>query len=81
VLARSGEDQFLELGLLLIVTGFFVGIFFLSLTIALGRESSIASSLPESLVTGAALSALLFVMFVLIRRVKRFVAPKEPSSL
>jgi hypothetical protein len=70
--ARS-DDQFLELGMLLIVTGFFVGIFLLSLTIVLGRESAIASSPPLSLTSGAALASLAFVMFVLIRRVKRFV--------
>jgi len=70
--ARS-DDQFLELGMLLIVTGFFVGIFLLSLTIILGRESAIACSLPMSLISGAVLAGLAFVMFVLIRRVKRFV--------
>ena len=70
--ARS-DNEFLELGLLLIVTGFFVGIFLLSLTIVLSRESAITSSLPMSLTAGAALSGLLFVTFVLIRRVKRFV--------
>lgn len=67
------DDEFLELGLLLIVTGFFVGIFLLSLTIVLGRESAIASSIPMSLTSGAALASLLFVMFVLIRRAIRFV--------
>jgi hypothetical protein len=70
--ARS-DDGFLELGLLLIVTGFFVGIFLLSLTIVLGRETTIASSLPIGLASGAALSGLVFVTFVLVRRVKRFV--------
>jgi len=70
--ARS-DDQFLELGLLLVVTGLFVGIFLLSLTIALARESTIASSLPMSLASGAALSGLLLVVVVLVLRVIRFV--------
>jgi len=70
------EDVFLELGLLLIVTGLMVGVLFLSLVIVLARGSTIMSSSPQVLVSTAALSCLLAVVLVLVRRLKRLVASR-----
>jgi nitrate reductase gamma subunit len=67
-------DDFLEFGLLLAVTGLFVGVFLLSLTIVLARVSTTAASPPSTIVGVAALACLLAVVLVLLRRVRRLVA-------
>ena len=69
----GNEDVFLELGLLLIVTGLMVGVLILSLAIVFARESTIVSSSPLMLASAAAVSGLLAVVFVLLRRLKSFI--------
>jgi hypothetical protein len=69
-------DVFLELGLLLIVTGLMVGVLALSLVIVLARGSTIVSSSPQVFVSAAALSCLLAVVLVLVRRLKRLIASR-----
>jgi len=68
------DDEFLELGLLLIVTGFMVGILILSLVIVLMRGARVESPPSLALASAGALFALLVVVFFLVRRVLRFVA-------
>jgi nitrate reductase gamma subunit len=67
-------DDLLEFGLLLIVTGLFVGVFLLSLTIVLARESTRAASPSLTIVGVATLTCLLAVVLILLRRVRRLVA-------
>jgi len=66
----SGE-RFLEIGLLLIVTGMFVGVLLLGLDLVLARESSAAPPALVTMVSVLALSAVLGVVLLLVRRVKR----------
>jgi hypothetical protein len=70
----GNQDVFLELGLLLMVTGLMVGVLILSLAIVFARESTIVSSSPLTLATAAAVSSLLAVVFILVRRLKRFIS-------
>jgi hypothetical protein len=77
---RNREAEFLELGLLLIVTGLMVGVFMLSLAFVLARESTLVSSSSLALVIAAALSGLFAVVFVLIRRVKRLMGRDSVKS-
>jgi hypothetical protein len=66
----SGE-KFLEIGLLLIVTGLFVGVLLLALDLVLARESKVVSSVFASVVSLLALAVVLAVVFFLVRRAKR----------
>lgn len=69
--AGEADNLYLELALLLMVTGLFGGVLIISLAIVLGRESTIASSMSLALATGAAIICLLAVVLVLIRRLWR----------
>ena len=67
------ESDFLELGLLFIVTGLTVVLVIASLIVVLTNESTIMSSEPLIFVSAAALSGLMALVFLFIRRVKRFI--------
>ena len=70
---KTQGDILLELGLLLMVTGLFVGVFVLSLVIVLSREAVITSSLSLMVATFGAVATLLAVVLVLLRRLVKFI--------
>ena len=70
----KSDEAFLELGLLLIVTGLWVGVFVASLLVVYAKASVISSSWLLILVSAGAVSVLLAVMSVLVLRLKRIVS-------
>lgn len=73
------DALFLEIGLLLIVTGMMVGVLLLGLDLVLARESRVASSSLLALVSVLALSVVFGTVFFLVRRVKRlFEGKRDP---
>lgn len=70
---KTQGDILLELGLLLMVTGLFVGVLVLSVVIVLSREAAITSSLSLMLASSGAVFALLALLLVLLRRLVRFI--------
>jgi hypothetical protein len=65
------DEVFLELGLLLIVTGLWAGVVVASVLVVYAKDSLIMSSWPLALVSAGALSVVLAVASVLILRLKR----------
>lgn len=74
--ASAAGDELLELGLLLVVTGLFVGVMITGLVLVYARESTVASSQPLAVVTSAALSGIAVIVLTLFRRVIRTMASR-----
>lgn len=73
------DGLFLEIGLLLIVTGMMVGVLLIGLDLVLARESKMASSSVLALVSALALSLVFGTVFFLVRRVKHlFEGKRDP---